>query len=330
MSSNNILLSICIPTFDRLHYLKESLDTLLPQAQRLGVEVCISDNHSTDGTPIYLGKIVAEYSCVRYITQDKNIGLDRNMASAISMGRGEYIYPLGDDDVIPVEALSTILKEIDGKVDLVIQNGWHTDAFLSLKRIHLSSDIQGRQITLPSIAFASLWDKMPFGSFLAARDYFDGKYFSRYLGTSHAYTGVIWDALAEKYEATNMCKVKCMAQPTVLLRGGEKSWRNDAAKIMLYEIPLWFSLIMDNDEYKDVAISIRIRFLNEQTSRLSLLRFRAMGQLECNNVEVLGKECSSKQLSRVYQISKVPKGLARMLIYCIDSPKRIIRSLLWK
>src|SRR5512139_1428458 len=110
-------LSICIPTFNRLHYLKESLETLLPQAEELGVEVCVSDNHSTDGTASYLGEMATKFSCLRFISQQVNISLDQNMGAALSMGQGAYLYPLGDDDVIPHKSLSLITQELGSGAD---------------------------------------------------------------------------------------------------------------------------------------------------------------------------------------------------------------------
>ena len=122
MSQHEDALSICIPTFNRLHYLKESLDILLPQAQLLGVEVCVSDNHSSDETVKYLTWMSGQFSMLRFVVQDENIGIDKNMAAAISMGKGRYIYPLGDDDVLPEGSLSVILNEVnsDSNIDVFI------------------------------------------------------------------------------------------------------------------------------------------------------------------------------------------------------------------
>jgi len=106
-------LSICIPTFNRLHYLKETLETLLPQAELNSVEICISDNHSNDGTAEFLREFAEVYPCLKYRINSKNIGLDKNMLAVISMGNGQYIYPIGDDDILPEGSLEEILLEIE-------------------------------------------------------------------------------------------------------------------------------------------------------------------------------------------------------------------------
>lgn len=330
MTELNVLLSVCIPTYNRFRYLKESLDVLLPQAQQHGVEVCVSDNYSTDETANYLNELTTKYPCLRYVTQDRNIGLDKNMGAAIAMGSGVYLYPLGDDDVIPAESLCAILRELEEGVDAVVQNGWHTDSSLSPKMMHLPVAIQASLFTSPANAFDALWDKMPFGSFLATRECFEKEKFTRYVGTSHAYTGAIWDALAEKYETTGACKVKCMSQPTVLLRGGEKSWRNDAALIMLYEIPRWFSLVMEKEVYKRVVGPIRLAYIQQQIGYRTLLQYRAIGQLGKPLIKRLALEYSLEQMKRVNIIASLPQNIAGWLIHSRDLLRTVVKFLLKK
>ena len=221
------------------------------------------------------------------LRSEKKYRSRKNIILAISMGKINYILPIGDDDVLPDGSVKVILNELDGNLEVIILDGWHTDSVLSKHTKHLPAEMLGVTSTNPEEAFGSLWNKMPFGSFVARRDFFDLKYLERYIGTSHAYTGAIWDSLAKKYHRTGSCQVKCMTTPTVLLRGGEKSWRNDAAKIMLYEIPLWFQLVMVDDVYRSIAAPILKNYLKNQTKLLELLRYRASGQLDREMLERL-------------------------------------------
>ena len=325
--SSDPLLSICIPTFNRLHYLKESLDILLPQAQRLGVEVCVSDNHSTDGTVSYLAEMAERFSCLRYCVQKENIGLERNMISAISIGENDYILPIGDDEILPNGSVEILLNEIDEDADVIILDGWHTNASLLPKRRHLPPDIQGATLTLPSEAFNGLWDKMPPGSFFASRQCFLTEYSDRYIGTSHAYTGAVWDALADKYLKTGACRVKCMSIPTVLLRGGEKSWRNDAAKIMLYEIPLWFQLVMENDVYKFGVLPIFNQYIQNQTRLARLLNYRGSGQLDKKLVNRLVGMYSEHQINMMKKVITLPVAPLKLFFAVYYGIKNIMKRM---
>jgi glycosyltransferase involved in cell wall biosynthesis len=308
------ILSICIPTFNRLHYLREMLEILLPQAEFNGVEVCVSDNHSNDGTAEFLIDISHTYPCLRYVINSKNIGLDKNMLAVISMGIGQYIYPIGDDDLLPESSLYEILLEIKKGDDVLILNGWHTNPTLVKKWLHLPPSIAGHSFIRPDEAFISLWDKMPFGSFLASRECFLEDYSHRYIGTSHAYTGAIWDALADIEKTKGCCNVKCMTSPTVLLRGGEKSWRKDAALIMLYEIPYWFSLILEKEAYRKIIPAIRSEFLSSQTKITSLIQLRAIGQLDRSDVSKLGRECTPEQVQKLKIVAMFPRIIAQLIV----------------
>ena len=307
-------LSICIPTFNRLQYLEGLINSLLPKAKLGCVEVCISNNHSTDGTGEYLEKLAQrEGTTLKIASQYENIGIDRNMIAAIAMASGNYIYPLGDDDFLSGECVDSILEEIEKDADLIILNGWHTDSSLSKLRVHLNGSHVGFLTHNPEMAFKMFWDKMPFGSFIAKRGCFINNYFERYLDTSHAYTGAVWDALSHNYESRGSCTVISMKTPTVLLRGAEKTWRRDAALIMLREIPHWFILIAENKIYKKVAKEVRQDYINSQANLVSLLSFRMAGQLEVKDVPLLSLECSKKQKIQMALIARIPFPLLKVL-----------------
>lgn len=309
------ILSICIPTFNRLHYLRQLLEAVLPQAELLGVEVCVSDNNSQDGTALYLESLTARYNMViRYIIQSENIGLDRNMIEVIAMGRGQYIYPIGDDDILIDGSLKEILQELETECDVLMLNGWHTNPVLVPKKIHLPDTIAGKCYVQPDQAFVMLWNKMPFGSFLASRDCFLKNDFQKYIGTSHAYTGAVWDALSDKARRSGSCNVRCMKFPVVLLRGAEKSWSKSTAKIMLIEIPLWFCLISEKEVYfKSVSI-IKNQYLRSQTRFLSLAKFRVIGQLCKDDVPLLGAGFNGDQVLTMTIVIHMPKLILLMLI----------------
>lgn len=104
------LLSICIPTYNRQRYLAELLDGLLPQVEALPsgcVEVCVSDNVSTDGTRALLEGRLSP--ALRFWTNETNIGGDRNFLKCVQEARGDYVWLLGDDELVPSGAIARII-----------------------------------------------------------------------------------------------------------------------------------------------------------------------------------------------------------------------------
>jgi len=99
MSQDGSLISFCIPTYNRAPFLEALLRALVEDKGALPVEIVVSDNCSTDRT----GKILEEYSGrhgVRYSRNGENLGAVRNVLKVMGMAKGEYLWILGDDDLI--------------------------------------------------------------------------------------------------------------------------------------------------------------------------------------------------------------------------------------
>jgi glycosyltransferase involved in cell wall biosynthesis len=222
-------LSICIPTFNRERLLDQSLRLLVPQCQGRAVEICVSDNASSDGTQAVLRR----YPEVRHIHQAVNIGLDCNILAASRMARSRFVLPIGDDELIVGQGVDAILSALRARPHLLILNGWRNG------RKHLPGKLRGMSFGSPVEAFSVLWDKMPLGGFVARRDAFDAVRAERYLGTFHAYSGAVWDYLL----TAESPRIDCMTQTVIEFRQVPKSWATDAEFIRSEAIPRWFGLL---------------------------------------------------------------------------------------
>lgn len=118
-STDYILLSICIPTFNRADYLRDAIKYILPAINNMNgvVELIISDNCSNDGTLEILKELPRNpwIHCVRNKT---NEGPLKNGLNCIDLAKGEYIWFVGDDDVIRPEGLNHLLQVIRNHSDI--------------------------------------------------------------------------------------------------------------------------------------------------------------------------------------------------------------------
>ncbi len=121
MQPERPLLTIAIPTHNRAAYLRQSLDALLPQlAGRRQVELLISDNASPDSTPSVVQSFMERGLCLTHKRNEVNIGADANFLQCYELARGEYVWIVGDDDVISPGAIAQILGVLEKrKYDLV-------------------------------------------------------------------------------------------------------------------------------------------------------------------------------------------------------------------
>ena len=115
MTANHELptLSIVIPTYNRAWYLAALLRSIRRQSRTDAgdVVVFVLDNASTDNTK----KIVEQAMLpipLFYIRRPENIGGDANVRSAFAEESGEYVWVIGDDELLPPLALVTTLDLI--------------------------------------------------------------------------------------------------------------------------------------------------------------------------------------------------------------------------
>lgn len=109
---NTPSLSICIPTYNRKDKLKQTLDCLMSQCLGKNIEVVVSDNASDDDTSDYCLHQSANHKFFSYYRQKRNIGFADNLISVLSKANGEYLWMLGDDEVLHPEAVGRLLSAI--------------------------------------------------------------------------------------------------------------------------------------------------------------------------------------------------------------------------
>lgn len=104
-------LSICIPTYNRSSYLKILLNSIVGQIEGYQniIELIVSDNASTDDTSMIVDEFIQQGVIMRYIKKPTNTGLDGNIANCFINASGEYVWIIGDDDILVDGAISYIL-----------------------------------------------------------------------------------------------------------------------------------------------------------------------------------------------------------------------------
>ena len=101
-----IKLSICIPTYNRLNYIKLCLESIFDARKGYEdeVEIIVSNNASTDSTDDYL-KSIKEKN-FRYYRNEENLGFNRNLFLLVDQyAVGEYVWTIGDDDYVSIDSI---------------------------------------------------------------------------------------------------------------------------------------------------------------------------------------------------------------------------------
>src|ERR1035437_4588059 len=91
------LVTISIPTYERLNYLKEAVSSALAQTYQ-NIEVLVGDDGNTPSIREWCEQQVNQFPNFRYQKNSHNLGLSGNFNALAGSAKGEYLVVIGDDD----------------------------------------------------------------------------------------------------------------------------------------------------------------------------------------------------------------------------------------
>src|SRR6185503_407006 len=111
------LLSVCIPTRNRARYLRELLTAFASQIEQgkfgpADLAFYISDNAAEDETPEVIRAFKQKVPWTVDSRNPSNIGGDENIGKVRRQGQGQYIWVLGDDEILCDNSLGKLLAAL--------------------------------------------------------------------------------------------------------------------------------------------------------------------------------------------------------------------------
>ena len=115
------ILSICIPSYNRVSFLPDLLDSIVKQYDET-VEIVICDNGSVDRTKMLVETWQKKHPRIVYERFERNIGPDRCFLRSVEMAKGTFCWLMGDDDIIEEGGIQRVLEALDDKVTGITVN----------------------------------------------------------------------------------------------------------------------------------------------------------------------------------------------------------------
>lgn len=105
-----VLITVAIPTYNRPHYLKQCLKSVVNQSCK-NLVIVVLDNHSKDN----LSSIIESFNDPRiiYIRNKKNIGIIENWNKAIKLCKTKYLSIFHDDDIMHPSFIEESIKVLE-------------------------------------------------------------------------------------------------------------------------------------------------------------------------------------------------------------------------
>lgn len=263
-------LSICIPTYNRAAYLVEALSSIVGQVTNEiahQIEICISDNASTDDT---LAVVTSwqERSPVRVVYQRNltNEGADRNYLKVVSLASGEYCWLFGSDDVLQTGSLALMLGAIQSNKDIYLVDRVECDLEMRPQRVahwlggtlprslyHLSNSTELITYLSNAQSLGALFSYLSAIVFKRARwNHYPVD--PRFIGTAYSHVYVLLSFIADG------CDLVYVRKPLVLCRGQNDSFATDGP-IRRYMLDIEGYTLLANHFFAKES-SIRHAFLN--------------------------------------------------------------------
>lgn len=125
------LVTIGIPTYNRLHFLKEAVDSALAQTYE-HIEVVISQNpykdeSVTQSISSWCQELARQNPQVCYQLNPRNLGSPANFNAIADAARGEYIAFIGDDDRLLPNFVEKLIQATDSEPNLAFSNHYFID-----------------------------------------------------------------------------------------------------------------------------------------------------------------------------------------------------------
>lgn len=305
MESEEPLLSICIPTYNRDYILKELLIKLCPLAEKYNVEICISDNASPDNTENIVREYCEKYSNIIYVRQSENLGSDQNAEFVLKMSHTKYRWLFGDYNYIEEDCLCSLLSELE-------KDEW--DLFV-IGDEGRTRRIEATIYTNPHLLLEELgWHVTWLSCLIYNENMIKSANYERYYKSRFLQTGIIFE-----YFINHLCHVK--VDPNIFVsilpipkRGG---WQDIAFEVFCRD---WYLFVMSlpvfySFEEKEKCIKMHGDKSGLFTVRgLFYLRYKNIMTFSiCQRYSFFIKRTISTHISIIFLISVIPVIFVKVL-----------------
>lgn len=315
MNHFNRTLGITIPTYRRPEWLQVAVQSMIVAARPFGVPIFLVDDSGDDTNEVVVSELQREYEFVFHERNERNIGIDRNIAKSVNVCDCEYAWPLGEDDLLRDDAIEQVLHRLD--------RNHERPAFISVNYTLLNEDYSAvlRERFMPiktdgvmaSEQFLRRWGWVIgfIGACVINKSLWEKIDPSPYLDTYWAHVGIIMESVRHR-------QVTMIAEPLVLKRVGNPrvySWSDSTFQVvdgwkdlMTRMVPIFGEeACRDGNDSFERVFGLHGRFL---------IYARGEGLYGSDNFRqrILGKGKGPFYVASAWIIAHMPRSLARLLV----------------
>ncbi|MEM3829909.1 MAG: glycosyltransferase [Conexivisphaerales archaeon] len=247
MATDENLLGIYIPTYNRAMYLENLLNSIVREASSFGIPIFISDNASNDQTMSVVEKFKSVYKSIEYVRNEYNIGPYENILKVMKVAGTEYVWVIGDDDAIKEGGITTVVGELKNGYDYIVLNSTVYNKTMNIVRSKKVIDCRTSRIYAEGQSEKLLLDlnKWGYNGFLSSmiiKRTLISDLVVKFRDSNFVLYGNYWLPLALFYEAIRNARGKFLCNPIIKSRdnpriSGDDYWKymvSDRIKAVVY------------------------------------------------------------------------------------------------
>lgn len=297
----NNKLAIAIPTYNRHLILRENLLIMLPDLRRYNIPVYISDDSDNYYTRDMISELKIKYDNIKYYKNDPSLGHDKNCLKTLEIPNEEYIWYLGDSQVIKHQGIKTIL-------DLLEKNNFD---FILVNAENRNIDIDSQHYRVANEFFVDLaWHATLTGITIYRKEILFRKDYNKYIGSNFIQLGIILEELLENTNALCWLNNEMIY---VNKNKAESYWTKNIFKVFSED---WFDFI--NDLPQEYLYENKLQVLKSHSYYTGIFKFKNYITLRKRNI------LNSRSYLKFYKKLKFTSSLNIYAVFFIAVVPRFI------
>jgi abequosyltransferase len=303
------LLSICIATRNRAHYLQETLETFAEQIT-YEVEVVVLDGASTDETSRLMENFAKKYPWLVSVRQEKNGGIDADYDLCVRHAIGKYCWLFSDDDWPLPSSVEKVLEACRGQHSFIFIDAEVRDVEMKSLILNRRANLTQDQVIQPEqqdLVFELTAKALSFiGSCVLNRELWLRCDFAHCSGYMFPHIGPLFD---KKMPSSSLL----IASPLIAIRYGNATWSSNSFKIWMINWPVLIWKLRGVSEGAKLKVTLQKPWLNTKI----IFWQRAKGIYSTNEYKLLlnSFDVDSFQKLKLKAISCIPGSLAVVMAF---------------
>ena len=300
-------LSICIATYNRAEYIRETLDTFMPELPD-DVQVLVVDGASPDRTAEVIAEARRSYPRLEYVREETNSGIDRDYDKAVAYADGDYCWLMTDDDLLVPGAVHRVLSALDSGPELLVVNAEVRSADLSRTLNEHQLPPQGKTRYGAEEVAELVGEAGAYLSFIGAVVVRRATWLAR---SRESYYGTLFIHVGTLLQAPALTSTVVVREPLIVIRYGNAMWTARGFEIWMFKWPALIWSFSHLPEWSKAAVTRCKPYRSPQR----LLWYRAIGGYSPAEFRsFIWPRLGSLRLAAAWLIAWLPSRLANGVV----------------